>query len=102
MPVAAGLRTALDRGIGRNGVGTRIAFACVLEGDGHLRLRGANSDEGDAVGRPVIDGSKIGMQGLGGAYGSYVRVRVGIYRQRVDRGVPDTVDGEQRTDDQRC
>jgi hypothetical protein len=73
--------TAFDRGVGRSrGDRSRLR----TEGDGYL-LASRQRRRRDAVGRPVWTVPKSGC-GLGGAYGSDVRVRVGIHRQRVDRG----------------
>ena len=96
------VRAVLDRRIGGDRVGTRVALVVVVERHGDLRLAGADQGERDAD-RSAVPGARpeVGLEALGRPDGRSPVVRPRVDAQRPDVGVPEAVGGEQRAGTER-
>ena len=99
--VAAALRSALDRCVCRNRVGSWIALVIVFERHGHARLRAAHDYVRYPVRRTVPRGAEVRMQ-IPNAAARDQRVRVWIDGRIRNYGVPRVVCGEGTPAFERC
>ncbi len=87
-----------EHGIGRNGIGTGVAFVGVIEGHRYFRLSVGYRVIGNADGTAVPGtGAKVRMQAGEGSDGVDVVPRTGVHRRPVDSDIPDIVGRKERT-----
>ncbi len=96
--VSGGVLPSLDRGVGAEGIRSRVALAGVLERDVHKRLSRGDNGVGNAVGvRRIARRPEVGMQERRrGVHAGEPLGAVHIDGQRRDVGVPDVVGREHR------
>src|SRR5207302_4136816 len=90
VPVAAGVRAALDEGVARDRVRAAVGVLGVVEGDRYLGLAAGDVGDRDADRAAVPDpGTEVRLEAGGGAHGPDERGTVALNRKAGDLGVPD-------------
>jgi hypothetical protein len=89
------LRSALDGGIGGDGIGSGIALRSVPEANRYAALGPVHDCVRDADGNAAVEArAKVGVEVAFHADGSDIGVGVGVGGEVVNGGVPDVVAGE--------
>src|SRR5207247_7383990 len=101
MAVAAGGGAGLDRRIGGNGIGPRIALVRVGKRYRHAPLRARDRDERNAPRRAAVDGAEVRMEVRRTAAARDQTVGLRIDRIGRNVAVPRIVGGKHRTRGQR-